>query len=297
VTALHEALFPLALAALVTACNSPNDSGLFSLVPGGGGSGAAGTSGSGTDAGGGVSGIGGTGSLEGTGGSLGLAGASPGGASGTEPPDAGQLDADAGLADAGDAAPEAGPPPCVPSQEVCDGRDNACQGVADPPGTCATQCEGFVVGGRSYMFCNDAVVMDEARGRCQLEGLRLVWLETPEESAALVARVAALSVAPPGNAELLTLIGASDAAEEGEWRWVGTPAIADGPQFWQGGPEDDDGQATAGAYAAWSDGEPNDGGNEDCAVISVRGGNNREAERWDDRSCADDSFPFLCEVP
>ena len=296
---MREALFPLALAALVTACNSPDDSGLFSPAPGGGGgSGAAGTSGSGADAGGGVPGIGGTGSQEATGGALGLAGASPGGASGTEPRDAGLgADADAGLADAGDAAPEAGPPPCVSEQEVCDGRDNDCDDVADPPGTCATQCEGFVEGGRSYMFCGDAVLMDEARARCQLDGMRLVWFETAAEAAALVARVAALDVAPAGNGELLVLIGASDAEDEGEWRWVGTPTVPDGPQFWQGGPEDDDGQAVAGAYAPWGDGEPNDGGGEDCAVVSVRGGNGRQLGQWDDRSCPDDAFPFLCEVP
>lgn len=298
---MREALFPLALVALVTACNSPDDSGLFALSPVVSG-GTSGNSALGMDAGsGGASAVGGTGSSEATGGALGLAGTSPGGASGGELRDAGRLDAtlvDAALSDAGDAALDAGPPPCAPEQEVCDGRDNDCDGVVDAPGACGAQCEGFVLADRSYMFCGGVVPMEEARARCQLEGMRLVWLETPAESAALVERVEALGVvSTAGNPELLSWIGASDAAQEGDWRWVGTPAVADGPEFWQGGPPDGEGQPAPGAYVSWAANEPNDGGGEDCAAISVLGGPNRQREQWDDRNCLTDSYPFLCEVP
>ena len=55
-------------------------------------------------------------------------------------------------------------------------------------------------------------------------------------------------------------IGASDAAVEGEWRWVGGPE--NGQQFWSGL---SNGGTVNGAYHAWGGGEPNNAGNEDYA--------------------------------
>lgn len=58
----------------------------------------------------------------------------------------------------------------------------------------------------------------------------------------------------PGNAWL----GGSDAAVEGEWRWVSGPEA--GQQFWQGAVG---GSTVGGSYARWGGGEPNNSGNED----------------------------------
>ncbi len=57
-------------------------------------------------------------------------------------------------------------------------------------------------------------------------------------------------------------LGGSDAAVEGEWRWL------DGTQFWQGNQA---GSAVGGMYNNWNPGlEPNDaGGNEDALEINA----------------------------
>ena len=62
-------------------------------------------------------------------------------------------------------------------------------------------------------------------------------------------------------------IGASDSAGEGTWKWMTGPEA--GVQFWQGA---SGGQTTAPFhYARWNASEPNDSGNEDCAVTNVAG--------------------------
>lgn len=237
---------------------------------------------------------------EGQGGALGVAGsaAQNGAGGGVDALDAG-VTVDAGAADSGALDPGAdasAPPACIPSVEVCDGLDNDCDGVADRDSTCIAECEGFALEGRGYMFCAASASRAEALGRCELEGMHLAWLESAEEEAALLQAITSTSVQlPAGNPELLTQIGASDAANEGEWFWVGTPNILDGFQFWEGGPAGEGGGAVGGAYANWDDIEPNDQNGEDCGVISVRGGTTREPGQWDDRSCAL-SLPFVCEA-
>lgn len=51
-------------------------------------------------------------------------------------------------------------------------------------------------------------------------------------------------------------LGGSDAAVEGEWRWMDGPEA--GQLFWQGGPG-----GTVTGFASWNGGEPNNVGNED----------------------------------
>ena len=61
-------------------------------------------------------------------------------------------------------------------------------------------------------------------------------------------------------------IGATDAAVEGEWRWVTGPEA--GTQFWQGKYPSAGGGPVGGNYANWARNEPNDAGdNEDYAHI------------------------------
>ncbi|MCK0157499.1 hypothetical protein MWU65_09940 [Cellulophaga sp. F20128] len=56
-------------------------------------------------------------------------------------------------------------------------------------------------------------------------------------------------------------IGASDAANEGDWKWMSGPEAGD--SFWSGGVS-----GTELTYAFWNNNEPNNSGNEDYAHIS-----------------------------
>ena len=239
----------------------------------------------------GAAAAGGTSANEGQGGSaLGLGGSGDGPNredSGAPPQDSGTLDA-AGV----DAAPV-----CNVSTEICDGLDNDCDDSVDPMGTCSPQCGGFALGERGYMYCREPLTRTQALGRCEMLGMHLAWLETPDENTALRAKIVATGLAaPPGNAEILTQIGGSDEGDEGAWSWVGNGAVAGGFQFWQGGSEDDGGAAVGAAYAAWATGEPSAMQNEDCAAVSVVGGAMRVAGAWDDRNC-NEQLPFVCEAP
>ncbi len=55
--------------------------------------------------------------------------------------------------------------------------------------------------------------------------------------------------------------GGSDAAVEGEWRWLDGPEA--GQLFWTGGPG-----GTASGYANWNGGEPNNVGDEDVLQLN-----------------------------
>ncbi|MDG3584157.1 PA14 domain-containing protein [Galbibacter pacificus] len=67
-------------------------------------------------------------------------------------------------------------------------------------------------------------------------------------------------------------LGASDAAVEGEWRWVTGPEGQEegglGIQFWQGTAG---GSTVNSMYENWNDGEPNQSGDEDYAHINAPG--------------------------
>jgi hypothetical protein len=63
-----------------------------------------------------------------------------------------------------------------------------------------------------------------------------------------------------------TWIDASDAAVEGEWRWMSGPEA--GQMFWLG---NSSGSAQNGFYTSWNGGEPNDSGNEDGIQMFTNG--------------------------
>ena len=185
----------LAALGVVLACSAPDGSDLYGPLPAGSG-GAAGRAGSGGSSGSaGVASGGSSGSRsEGQGGALPLAGAagSAGSRTGGE-----SFEGDASVPDAGrDAAVEADaappPPACVPSTEVCDGLDNDCDGDADEGATCPNDCIGFALAGHGYMFCPEPADRGVASARCEAQSMKLAWLESEEETDALVLRITEL---------------------------------------------------------------------------------------------------------
>jgi len=228
-----------------------------------------------------------------------LAGAAGAGGSNAagEGGDAGASASDAGSLDAG-GEPDAGPPDppeCEPSDELCDGIDNDCDDVIDSGGACPAGCGGFTLDDHAYMFCGEEVDRGIALTRCGGEGMKLAWIETPEENAALLTSIEALDVPVPAG-ELLVQVGASDSDDEDEWIWVGNAAAFDGFQFWDGNGAGAGGEPVGGAYANWAAGEPNNTNQEDCGVINVSGNATRAPGLWDDRDCLEE-LTFLCEEP
>jgi hypothetical protein len=181
--------------------------------------------------------------------------------------------------------------PCTPMTERCNGHDDNCNDVVDeqacnslPVGTMG--CAGFIVArdpNHGYMLCS-GVTRDYAHAQeaCQGQGMRLAWLESRDENAAVSAKVAAIE--PSGD----VWIGANDIADEGVWSWDGPG----GSLFWGG---NEYGNPVGDAFTAWSEASPNNSeqGNpqgEDCAVLVASKAN------WADRSCSV-KYAYLCEEP
>jgi hypothetical protein len=181
----------------------------------------------------------------------------------------------AGEGGTGGATPE----PCVPTTERCNGHDDDCDESIDEF-VCLSSCSGFVLASdpdHGYMFCNGArkANYDNAKKACEDQDMRLAWLTSAEENAAVAQRLGSLG----SDAEVL--FGATDQGNEGDWIWAG------GEQFWDG---DDNGDPVDGLYNNWSAGTPNNSNNEDCALVMTASG------KWGDRSCAA-TYPYVCEQP
>jgi hypothetical protein len=289
-------------------------SGGSSAVSGsGGGSGTGGSAGS---SGGSVSGAGGsagtttggtagseTGGTAGTGGgtagtgggSGGTAGGETGGTGGTATGGvAGTSAGTAGTSEAGsggtnEAGAAGAPPTCVPEEERCDGIDNDCENGVDDGNVCPDDCVGGHFEGHDYLFCpaensgplGGGRTWTQARTYCVAEGMVLVHLETQAETKFVYAELAKLDLG------LDAWMGATDRLEEEEWAWEGATML-DSVLFYDA----DSGMAVDGFFVDWREGEPNDGGSEDCGVIEDQGDG---TFLWDDRSCNEQQELLVCE--
>ena len=171
---------------------------------------------------------------------------------------------DAGAADAGGVTGDAGSAgACIPASERCNGRDDDCDGEIDEDAGCP--CAREVRGGRTDLFCDARRSWVGAQVACASVGYALAAIGTAAEDAQVYAGMSARGFGD-------TWIGLNDATTEGTWRW------ADGAPV---------------GYTHWDEGEPNDGGGEDCGVIMTASGRTTE---WDDRSCSSER-PSVCEAP
>ena len=87
-------------------------------------------------------------------------------------------------------------------------------------------------------------------------------------------------------------IGASDAEEEGVWKWVTGPEA--GTQFWQNGPSPA-GSPVASRFANWASGEPNNISNEDFAHIATGFPGPENFKKWNDLDSDDREAGYFVE--
>ena len=152
---------------------------------------------------------------------------------------------------------------CPPPAEVCNGRDEDCDGHADNPAGLCTGCVVVERGRTVYHYCSEATWID-ASAACRGRGMYLVTVDDAAENDWLATTAATMGPGP-------WWLGYNDRATEGVWVWDGpTPAVL---------------------YTSWGDGEPNDyGTGEDCAELLFFGTN------WNDSRC-DAAQPYVCEYP
>jgi hypothetical protein len=128
-------------------------------------------------------------------------------------------------------------------------------------------CRSLTYAMHSYLFCNVKVGWTDARDNCASIGMQLVRVDDSGENQFLLDNMYAS--APISG----IWIGASDAAVEGEWRWV------DGTLFWLGAKT---GMAQNGLYNDWYAGTQPAGqqASRDCAALDRNAGGG-----WFDSDC------------
>lgn len=128
---------------------------------------------------------------------------------------------------------------------------------------------------RGYVFCDALLSWQDAQDHCAQAGWRLVRMDSVEEND-WVRATSVLELGLTSNAQLW--LGATDAAEEGLWRWTDKTVFSV-----QGKPE-------GGLYSSWATGMPRAGDAlANCALMVPASG-----PGWSDADCALPSA-FVCE--
>ena len=127
---------------------------------------------------------------------------------------------------------------------------------------CGAACHAAPLrfGGHTYRIVSTPATWAQARKLAAAAGGHLAIVDSAKENAFLFQALEAAhirTVAPDGGGARYAWLGASDAAKEGDWRWV-------------------DGKRVAKGYANWGHGpggrEPDDfGGRQDCMAMGLTG--------------------------
>ncbi len=149
------------------------------------------------------------------------------------------------------------------SAEVCNGLDDDCDGAVDEEGCpCAVAEQGASV----YMFCNTQTQWLTASSNCAQYGYRLVTIDSAQENVWVAATQYSMGL---GSAWL----GINDRGVEGTYLWEdGSPVT----------------------YTSWVGSEPNNYGNEDCAVNYQHLAAQADGGGWNDINCTWE-FDYVCE--
>jgi hypothetical protein len=130
----------------------------------------------------------------------------------------------------------------------------------------------------------DARVEDPETGTCYFLVLaKATWADARDACIAAGAHLA--TSASLAENQLFSSIAPTTAGSGNEDVWIGaTDAAVEGTFAWENGEPF--------TFANWRSGEPNDGdtNGEDCAIIEGDTGG-----LWDDRDCATNLFPSMCE--
>ena len=146
--------------------------------------------------------------------------------------------------------------------ELCNLKDDNCNGILDEGGDCPT-CAPWDYGDLSYLFCWQVATWAQAREDCLDQGGDLASIHDIGTQNAL--RDQAFDLLDEE-----WWIGLNDLEDEGEFVWTDETPVN---------------------FEAWGGGEPNNAGNEDCVhLASWTGGT------WNDMPC-DFQAAFVCLVP
>lgn len=226
-----------------------------------------GSGGTSTGARGGASADGGSGSSKGgTGGSTGGSGAS--GGSGATTGSGGTSAGTSGNGGSGGTSGSSG----VGGSGASAGSGSGGYAGASSLGDCVTASYG----GHDYAFCDVSVNWQTAEDDCVSIGMHLARVDDAYENQFLVDN------SHFSGQNKLMWLGGSDAAVEGEWRWV------DAELFWLG---DSGGSVQNGLYSNWYPVQPGNSPILDCAALDVTNGSN-----WSSVTCLG-NWVFACESP
>lgn len=174
-----------------------------------------------------------------------------------------------GKVDGGDGGPTgSGGVSC--SAEVCNGRDDDCDGKADN-GVCSPGCTGQEYFEHGYSFCSTPKELSDAAADCISQKMRLTRPNDAAENDWLRQTATGMSLGA-------LWLGATDWTTEGDW------SFPDGAQVWTGG---QNGSAVGGVYTNWAQKHPTGSGSNDCMQMNAAG-------EWSEVSCKQ-SVAYVCE--